>query len=291
MSLSQQRRRHVRRTDLVGVGGLIMLLGGAALFAFGADYPSWPVWLFAPLAWWSGSGLLIAWAILRFLTSIVSSDSDDSKFKHWLREKVIGIAGTVFAEVGFDEATLREIAERAGIHVNAVSEHFGDKLGLYTEVLKSSIMAQQQPVQNAGSENPADPQSALGVFICQWFERAREGGRPDWFARIMAREMARPTPALDRVAEEMGANYLRFRTLVGQVIGQDPNDQRTRMCVHSVVGQVLHYMQSRAMLARLWPELDLNNAQQRRAIADHIVTFSLAGMENIAVEGLRGGQQ
>jgi hypothetical protein len=56
----------------------------------------------------------------------------------------------------------------------------------------------------------------------------------------------------------------------------------TRMCVHSIVGQILHYAQSRPMLARLWPDLNLDNQEQRRAIADHIVSFSLTGMECIA---------
>ena len=128
----------------------------------------------------------------------------------------------------------------------------------------------------------SDPRSALRALICEWLERAREGGRPDWFAPIMAREMAKPTPALDRVAETMGSNYLRFRSLVGEVIERGPDDPATRMCVHSVVGQVLHYMQSRAMLTRLWPDLNLDNQKQRHAIADHIVTFSLAGMHSVS---------
>ena len=54
------------------------------------------------------------------------------------------------------------------------------------------------------------------------------------------------------------------------------------MCVHSVVGQVLQYVQSRPMLERLWPDLDLDNEEQRRAIAAHIVEFSLGGMERIS---------
>jgi hypothetical protein len=101
-------------------------------------------------------------------------------------------------------------------------------------------------------------------------------------ARIMAHEMAHPTPALDRVAEAMSTNYLRLRVLVSNIIGSGPDDPRTRRCVHSVVGQVLHYLQSPPMLERLWPDLDLNDAEQRRALADHIVEFSLAGMEQIA---------
>jgi TetR/AcrR family transcriptional regulator, regulator of cefoperazone and chloramphenicol sensitivity len=198
------------------------------------------------------------------------------------RAKLIESAGQVFAEQGFRDATVREICARAGAHVAAVNYHFRDKLGLYTEVLKSSIFAQQAAALNILMQ-PSDPRAALRAFICEWFERAREGGRPVWFRQIMTHEMAQPTAALDRVAKAIGPNYLRLRTLVGKLIGRGPDDPRTRMCVHSVVGQILHYMQSRPMLARLWPDLNLEDEAQRRAVANHIAEFSLAGIEGIAL--------
>jgi TetR/AcrR family transcriptional regulator, regulator of cefoperazone and chloramphenicol sensitivity len=198
------------------------------------------------------------------------------------KQKLIEAAGEVFAEAGFENATVREICSRAGANIAAVNYHFRDKLGLYTEVLKSAMMAQQGAAPNADMAHPADPRAGLKTLIHDWLGRMTEGNRRSWLARIMAHEMSHPTPALDRVAEAMGPSYLQFRKLVGRIIGRDPEDSRTRMCVHSVVGQVLQYTQSRPMLERLWPSLDLDNEKQRRAIADHIVAFSLAGMEQFA---------
>jgi TetR/AcrR family transcriptional regulator, regulator of cefoperazone and chloramphenicol sensitivity len=197
------------------------------------------------------------------------------------REKLVEAAGQVFAEVGFEAATVREICSRAGTNGAAVNYHFGDKLGLYTEVLRSSIFA-LAAAGDGRMAHSSDASAAFRMLIYEWFERMREGGRPAWFARIMAHEMAQPTPALDLVTEAMGANYLWFRTLVGKLIGRSADDPRTRMCVHSVVGQVVHYMRSRPMLSRLWPDLKLEDEEQRRAIAEHVVAFSLAGMESAA---------
>jgi len=198
------------------------------------------------------------------------------------RQKLIEAAGEVFADVGFENATVREICSRAGANIAAVNYHFRDKLGLYTEVLKSAMMAQQAATADTNMAHAPDPRVGLQTLIHEWFGRMAEGNKRAWLARIMAHEMSQPTPALDRVAEAMGPNYLHFRKLVGKIIGRDAEDARTRMCVHSVVGQVLQYTQSRPMLERLWPSLDLNNEKQRRAIADHIVAFSLAGMEQVA---------
>jgi len=199
------------------------------------------------------------------------------------REKLIEAAGQVFAEMGFEGATVREICSRAGANVAAVNYHFGDKLGLYTEVLRSAMLARQAHVKDGHAlVLSSDPKAALAALISQWFEQARESGRQSWLSRIMSHEMAQPTPALDRVVEAMEPNYRGFQSLVGQLIGRSPNDPRTRMCVHSVVGQVLQYVQSRAMVERLWPELNLNDEKQLHAIAEHIVEFSLAGMERVA---------
>ena len=198
------------------------------------------------------------------------------------REKLIEAAGEVFAEVGFHNATVREICARAGTNIAAVNYYFGEKLGLYSEVLKSSILAQQADALVSSEVLASDPRGALEALIREWLETLRAGGRSAWYPRIMAHEMAQPTLALDLVAEAMSVNYLRFRALVGKVIGHGPDDARTRMCVHSVVGQILHYMQARPMLARLWPDLILEDEEQRRAVADHIVEFSLTAMETLA---------
>lgn len=198
------------------------------------------------------------------------------------KEKLIEAAGEVFAEVGFENATVRDICSRAGANIAAVNYHFRDKLGLYTEVLKSAMMAQQAATPNMDEGHPSDPRAGLKKLIHDWLGRMTVGNKRTWLARIMAHEMTHPTPALDQVVQAMGPNYLQFRKLVGEIIGRDPDDARTRMCVHSVVGQVLQYTRSRPMLERLWPGLDLDNEKERRAIADHITAFSLAGMERFA---------
>ena len=200
------------------------------------------------------------------------------------RDKIIGSAGEVFAEVGFHNATIREICSRAGANVAAVNYYFRDKLGLYLEVLTSCLVTQHSAALSGNSAHPPDPKTALKMLISGWFERNHESGRPAWLARIMAHEMANPTAALDRVTESMRANYQRFRAIVGKLIGLSPDDPRTRMCVHSIVGQILHYSQARPTLERLWPDLNLDDPEWRRAIADHIVAFSLAGMEEIKRE-------
>src|SRR6201997_5749410 len=57
------------------------------------------------------------------------------------RDKILSPAGEVFAEQGFDGATIRAITERAGVNVAAVNYHFRDKAELYGRVVLDACSA------------------------------------------------------------------------------------------------------------------------------------------------------
>ncbi|HEX6553664.1 MAG TPA: TetR/AcrR family transcriptional regulator [Ktedonobacteraceae bacterium] len=52
------------------------------------------------------------------------------------REVILDAAEAVFAENGFDGARIDAIATASGYNISLLFQYFGDKLGLYTEVLK-----------------------------------------------------------------------------------------------------------------------------------------------------------
>jgi hypothetical protein len=68
--------------------------------------------------------------------------------------------------------------------------------------------------------------------------------------------------------------------IVGRIIGRPPLDPRTRMCAHSIVGQIVHYVHARPVIALLWPELKMT-PQTFEEIADHIAEFSLEALKGI----------
>lgn len=51
------------------------------------------------------------------------------------KQRLLETAGFVFAERGFEHATVREICRRAKANVASVNYHFGGKEELYAEVL------------------------------------------------------------------------------------------------------------------------------------------------------------
>jgi AcrR family transcriptional regulator len=198
------------------------------------------------------------------------------------RTKLLDAAGQVFAESGFQAATVREICARAGVNIALVNYHFGDKLELYTEVLRHSIGASGNGIIQKAIASAAPPEEAFRELIHAMLLRVCRGDRPGWQFRLMVHEFAQPTPAMSTVIDEtMRPLYDRFRELIGLMIDLPPDHDQVRLATHSVIAQVVHYVHSRHIVSRVWPELELN-PERIEQIAAHIADFSLAGLREIA---------
>ena len=196
------------------------------------------------------------------------------------REKLLEAAGPIFADRGYQATTIREICAGAGANVAAINYHFGDKLGLYTEVLQQSVRAAQVlAVHNAPDQN-ISPEDMLRALIRARLRSINGKDLPDWHSRLLAHEFAQPTPALRQLIEKLARPiHKRLLELIGRIIGLPPNDDNTRLCAISVVGQVLAYVLPGPLLTEVWPELKMTPEQVER-IADHIADFSLSYLED-----------
>jgi AcrR family transcriptional regulator len=67
-------------------------------------------------------------------------------------ERILDVAEEIFAEKGYDGATLRDVAARAGLRTPSLYNHFPSKDSLYTAVLERGI----GPVLRALGESGAD---------------------------------------------------------------------------------------------------------------------------------------
>ena len=199
------------------------------------------------------------------------------------RSRLLQAAGEVFADLGYHGATVRDICAKAGANVAAVNYHFRDKMGLYIAVLKHCM----GEVPEEDTPDPvllaAAPQEALRAFITGMLHRMYGAGERDaWHLRIMTHEMAHPTEALPRVVDEiMAPKYAAIRRIVSHLIGLPLDHDTTRLCAHSVIGQVVHYAHARPAIALLWPDLKMT-PRRLDQIAAHITDFSLCSLRATA---------
>ena len=199
------------------------------------------------------------------------------------RRQLLEAAGDVFAQIGFRNATVREICRRAGANVAAVNYHFGDKETLYAEVLRDSqqkAFEKYPPLLGVAADAP--PEEKLCAFIQSFLLRIFDSGSITRFGKIMSREMVEPTGALELLLEvRIRPMADQLRGLVAEILGGPPDDEEVRLCCFSIVSQCVFFHHCRTMITRLFPEQRLD-ASAVEPLAGHIARFSLAAMKHLS---------
>jgi len=197
------------------------------------------------------------------------------------REKILNAAGEVFAEQGFEGATIRAITERAGVNVAAVNYYFRDKAELYTRVVVDACSA-RAAWRDVIAEAPVSPEERLRSLIFHFLEYLLDPDRAAWKRRLMAREMANPTSALDELVEK-NIRPLRNEFLLPtlrELTGGKLNQRQLSLVSISVMGQCHYFLQGQPITERLNPDFKIGRAEIAE-IAEHITQFSLAGIAEL----------
>jgi AcrR family transcriptional regulator len=156
------------------------------------------------------------------------------------RDRLLAAAERLFADRGFKKVTIREICRAARANVASVNYHFGDKLGLYREVLQSAIdvMRSTNDAAKAAAAEGRGIDDRLRRYITASVHRLLASGNHAWLHRLMHREMNDPTPALDAVVEQgVRPRIESLSALVAEIIGCDPSDPKVLRCVASIQAQ------------------------------------------------------
>jgi AcrR family transcriptional regulator len=197
------------------------------------------------------------------------------------RDKILNAAGEVFSEQGFEGATIRAITERAGVNVAAVNYHFRDKAELYTRVVVDACSA-RAAWRDVIAEAPASPEERLRSLIYHFLQYLLDPDRAAWKRRLMAREMANPTSALDELVEK-NIRPLRNEFLLPtlrELTGGKLNRRQLSLIAISVMGQCHYFLQGQPITERLNPDFKIGRPEIAE-IAEHIARFSLAGVAEL----------
>lgn len=94
------------------------------------------------------------------------------------REQLVGVARSVFAERGYEAATVEEIAERAGVSKPVVYQHFGGKEGVYAVVVDREVLALTTSISAAfQADRPRQVAEAAAEAFLTYVEQREEGFR------------------------------------------------------------------------------------------------------------------
>ncbi|MGH3472516.1 MAG: TetR/AcrR family transcriptional regulator [Nocardioidaceae bacterium] len=94
------------------------------------------------------------------------------------REQLIEISRTLFAERGFEGASIEEIAARAEVSKPIVYEHFGGKEGLYAVVVDREVRRLLDMMRTSlTAGNPRDLLEQAAFALLDYIEQSSDGFR------------------------------------------------------------------------------------------------------------------
>jgi TetR/AcrR family transcriptional regulator, regulator of cefoperazone and chloramphenicol sensitivity len=196
------------------------------------------------------------------------------------KQRLIAAAGPVFAEHGFDRATIRDICRVAGVNIASVGYHFGDKFGLYREVIRN-IRSRCKPGELAARPEGMSPRDELHLSVRMMLTQMMSGDQTGWEAQLMMREMNHPTAVFAEMVEEsFRPHFERMKSIISQLTPPETPIDVIEKITLSIVGQCLYYRVGSEVVKQLIPE-------QRRAecfgvepLARHITGVILAAAEH-----------
>ncbi len=201
------------------------------------------------------------------------------------REKILSAAVDVFVKHGFNNTTIREICQEAGVNVAAVNYHFGGKDNLYVAVCKHVLgLSGNVELRGFDIDQTAPPEEQLRLFIRSLLFAILDHKKPSHEGRIMAWEMVHPTGSLDTIIKDMiRPRHEQLCAIVGALLGPGADVPLIKSTVFSIVGQCIHYRHGRPVITQLHPKQKYDPDAIEK-LAEHITRFSLGGIKALARE-------
>ncbi len=197
------------------------------------------------------------------------------------REQLLLISRELFAERGFEGASVEEIAARAGVSKPVVYEHFGGKEGAYAVVVDREVRMLHDSIRGALTTPDAGSRELLergALALLTYIDQS-----PDGF-RILNRDSSLQGPggSFASILSDLAAQVEDILAAEFSRLALDP--QFAGLYAQALVGLV-------AMTGQQWLE---NRQPDRLVVARHLINLAWNGMAHLkaeprlVIEGLDG---
>ena len=166
-------------------------------------------------------------------------------------DRMMEVAGRLFAERPFDAVSTREIAKGAGVNLSAISYHFHSKEGLYRAIFEK-IVRDMKPVRvnlalvlenqlTAAGDDRKAYADIMALFVSRLVDSAISPVTR-WRIRLIKREIEMPTEYF-KIIMEGHVNIIHdlLGILIAKISGESPTSERVRLEANSVLSLCLQY--------------------------------------------------
>lgn len=195
------------------------------------------------------------------------------------KRRILEAAGQIFAEKGFQPATVREICQQAEVNIAAVNYYFGGKDRLYVEAVKAAHQQRKQsvPLPDWTAETPADEK--LRDFITTLVRRMAITEVAPWQHRLMMREISDPAGACAELVEgSVRPEHELLLSILQELLPGESDRVRLQQTAFSVIGQCMFYKVGAPVAQLLLSKRQFAAVSDAESVARHIAEFTLAAL-------------
>jgi AcrR family transcriptional regulator len=183
------------------------------------------------------------------------------------RQQLLDVARALFAEKGFEAASIEEIAHRAKVSKPVVYEHFGGKEGIYAVVVDREMQSLMAGMTRALSDDghPRQLLERAAVALLDYIEGSTDG------FRILVRDspVASTTGTFSSLLNDIASQVEHILGIQFSKTGYEP--KLAALYAQALVGMV-------ALTGQWWLEV---RKPKKNEVAAHLVNLAWNGLSHL----------
>lgn len=203
------------------------------------------------------------------------------------RRRLLDAGIELFAELGYERASTRAIARRAGVSLPALQYYFGGKEGLHracAEYITQDVRARLGPaaerVRLALGRRDLTRAALLELLraVVEPFLEGLATERPESWALFFARAQGEQNAAFDAIFQQIGGRLLTLVTeIIGRILGRPAASPEVAIRAVVIVGQLTLVRRARPLILRAlgWPDFDGERLRTLKEVIWHGIACSL----------------
>ena len=196
------------------------------------------------------------------------------------KERILGAAESLFAQRGFDGASLRQLTSAAGVNLAAVNYHFGSKEKLVEQIFRRRLDAlnnsRLQALSLVEGAETTTLEDLLSAFIRPALDLSHDESG-SLFMRVLARAFAEHDDTLRQFLSDNYGHVMRQFTAEFARLLPQLTKQELYWRIDLVSGALTHAMSGFGMIQR---KSGVSEVEHREETAQHLIRFAVAGLSH-----------
>jgi AcrR family transcriptional regulator len=196
------------------------------------------------------------------------------------KERILGAAESLFAQRGFDGASLRQLTTAAGVNLAAVNYHFGSKEKLVEQIFRRRLDALNNSRLEAlaliAGHTDTTIDDVLATFIRPALDLSHDESGA-LFMRVLARAFAEHDDTLRQFLSDNYGHVMRQFTAEFARLLPQLTKPELYWRIDLVSGALTHAMSGFGMIQR---KSGVSEIEHREETAQHLIRFAVAGLSH-----------